>query len=146
MAVDLLTYLPADILTKVDRATMAVGLEGRMPFLDRRVIEFTATLPPALRHSGQPKQILRDVAYRRIPRELLDRPKSGFGIPLDAWLRGPLRTWGDELLSASDAGEHLHLDVVRATWNDHQSGRRNHGYRLWDVLTFLAWSDHRRAR
>lgn len=146
MAVDLLTYLPDDILTKVDRATMAVGLEGRMPFLDRRVIEFTATLPPALRHGGQPKQILRDVAYRRIPRELLDRPKSGFGIPLDTWLRGPLRSWGDELLSATDAGEHLHLDVVRATWNDHQSGRRNHGYRLWDVLTFLAWSDHRRAR
>ena len=145
MAVDLLTYLPDDILAKVDRATMAVGLEGRMPFLDRRIVEFAATLPPDLRHAGQPKQLLRDVLYRRVPRELLERPKAGFGIPLDSWLRGPLRAWGDELLSDACGEQHLHLDIVRATWSDHQRGHHNHGYRLWDVLMFLAWLDARRT-
>ena len=116
-----------------------------MPFLDRRIIEFAASLPTHLRRGGQPKQILRDIAYRRVPSDLLERPKSGFGIPLDAWLRGPLRSWGEELLSAPGAGDHLHLDVIRATWSEHQTGHRNHGYRLWDALSFLAWCDHRRV-
>lgn len=144
MAVDLMTYLPDDILAKVDRATMAVGLEGRIPLLDRRIIEFAATLPPDLFPGAPSKQILREIVYSRVPRELLDRPKAGFGVPLDAWLRGPLRRWGNDLLDDPAAGEHLHLDVIRDVWSAHQQGHHNHGFRLWDVLMFLAWSDDRR--
>jgi asparagine synthase (glutamine-hydrolysing) len=145
MAVDFLTYLPDDILTKVDRATMAVGLEGRVPFLDRRIVEFAARLPHAMRSGdGVSKRVIRDVLYSRVPAELLNRPKTGFGIPLDSWLRAPLRSWGEELLSDPLADRYLQIGPIRQLWDDHQSGRHDHGYRLWDVLTFLAWADARR--
>jgi asparagine synthase (glutamine-hydrolysing) len=146
MAVDFLTYLPDDILTKVDRATMAVGLEGRIPLLDRRIVEFAARLPRSLRGgNGVSKPVIREALYRRVPKHIVDRPKSGFGIPLDAWLRSPLRSWGEELLSDPDAGRHLRVAPIRRVWDEHQSGCHDHGYQLWDVLTFLAWADHRRV-
>jgi asparagine synthase (glutamine-hydrolysing) len=147
MAVDMLTYLPDDILTKVDRATMAVGLEGRVPFLDRRIVEFAASLPMAMRSSdGESKVVLRRLLDRHLPRHLVERTKTGFGIPLDAWLRGPLRPGAADLLAGADAAEWFDPVVLRATWSEHVGGRRNHGYRLWDVLMFLAWMDHRRPR
>jgi asparagine synthase (glutamine-hydrolysing) len=140
MAVDLLTYLPDDILTKVDRATMSVGLEGRVPFLDRRIVEFAATLPMSLRSTdGESKVVLRRLLDRHVPRSLVDRSKTGFGIPLDDWLRGPLRPWAAELLGGEESRDWFDPVALSRTWEDHLGGRRNHGYRLWDVLMFLAW-------
>ncbi|UDY33929.1 asparagine synthase (glutamine-hydrolyzing) [Dermatobacter hominis] len=144
MAVDLLTYLPDDILTKVDRATMAVGLEGRVPFLDRRIVEFAAALPMSMRSSdGESKVVLRRLLDRSVPRHLVDRTKTGFGIPLDAWLRGPLRGWASDLLDGPVASEWFDPTTLRTAWDEHRTGARNHGYRLWDVLMFLAWAEHR---
>ena len=144
MAVDLLTYLPDDILTKVDRATMSVGLEGRVPFLDRRIVEFAARLPMSMRSAdGESKAVVRRLLDRHVPRSMVERTKTGFGIPLDAWLRGPLRAWAGDLLSGPTAGEWFDAATVRSTWDEHLLGVRNHGYRLWDVLMFLAWHDHR---
>ena len=144
MAVDLLTYLPDDILTKVDRATMSVGLEGRVPFLDRRIVEFAARLPMSMRSAdGESKAVVRRLLDRHVPRSMVDRTKTGFGVPLDAWLRGPLRDWAGDLLSGPTAGEWFDAATVRSTWDEHLLGVRNHGYRLWDVLMFLAWHDHR---
>jgi asparagine synthase (glutamine-hydrolysing) len=140
MAVDLLTYLPDDILTKVDRATMSVGLEGRVPFLDRRIVEFAATLPMSMRSTdGESKVVLRRLLDRHVPRSLVDRSKTGFGIPLDDWLRGPLRGWAAELLRGDASRDWFDPVVLTRTWEEHLDGRRNHGYRLWDVLMFLAW-------
>jgi asparagine synthase (glutamine-hydrolysing) len=143
MLADSLWYLPADILTKVDRATMAVGLEARVPFLDRTLLRFAASLPADFRWQGSGKMVSRELLYRRVPRELLERPKTGFGVPLDGWLRGPLRSWGEELLSDPSAGQHLNCGVIRSAWHEHQRGLHNHGHRLWDVLMFLAWADDR---
>lgn len=145
MAVDALTYLPDDILAKVDRAMMAVGLEGRIPFLDLGVVELAASLPFSwLVRDGRSKAPVRDVLERYVPRELVDRPKAGFGIPLGPWLRGPLRTWGEDLLDGDTAAEYFDLDVVRSEWARHLSGRADNGFRMWDVLMFLAWAEERR--
>ena len=142
MALDGLTYLPDDILVKVDRAAMAVSLETRAPFLDRGVIEFAWSLPMHMKiRDGQGKWLLRRLLDRHVPRALVERPKMGFGIPLDAWLRGPLRDWAESLLAEDRLRRegYLNPEPVRAAWRAHLAGQASYGYRLWSVLMFQAW-------
>ncbi|MBZ5523429.1 MAG: asparagine synthase (glutamine-hydrolyzing) [Acidobacteriia bacterium] len=147
MLTDLANYLPDDILTKVDRASMAVSLEARVPILDHHVVEFAWKLPfhCKIRH-GVSKWILRQVLYKFVPPELVERPKMGFGVPIDIWLRGPLREWAEDLLDARSLGSHHLFDVetVRARWKEHLSGARNWQYLLWDVLVFQDWFLHQK--
>lgn len=142
MALDGLTYLPDDILVKVDRAAMAVSLETRGPFLDRDVMEFAWSLPMQMKlRQGGGKWILRRLLDRYIPRSLVERPKTGFGIPLDQWLRGPLRDWAENLISESRLAREGFFDPkpIRAAWLQHQGGKASNGYRLWSILMFQAW-------
>ena len=141
--VDSVAYLPDDILVKVDRAAMASSLETRAPLLDQRLFDFAWSLPVAARLRGHVgKHLLRELLYQQVPRTLVDRPKRGFGVPLAAWLRGPLKEWGADLLDASrlSADGVFAPDVVTKAWHQHQSGVANHEYRLWDVLMFQAWA------
>jgi asparagine synthase (glutamine-hydrolysing) len=144
MLFDLLGYLPDDILAKVDRASMGASLEARAPLLDHRVVEFAWRLPLNQRiRGGESKWLLRRVLDRHVPRALVERPKQGFGVPIDQWLRGPLREWATDLLSEARLAREGYLNPapIHTALRDHLAGRRNVQYQLWVVLMFEAWLD-----
>ena len=149
MFADQISYLPDDILVKVDRAAMAVSLESRVPLLDHRLIEFAWSLPvELLRKDGNSKWPLRQVLYRYVPKALVDRPKMGFGVPIGDWLRGALREWGESLLSEEKLinDTFFNASLVRQAWTSHQSGAQNLQYQLWDILMFQAWYENYQGR
>ena len=149
MLMDTLAVLPDDFLVKVDRAAMGVSLETRTPFLDAAVFDVAWRLPDSMRFTAtQGKRLLREIAYQYVPQNLLDRPKQGFGVPLDAWLRGPLHEWARERLEsqAADERDYPALPAALEAWREHQHGRRNHQDRLWNALMFLEWRRAQAAR
>jgi len=144
MTLDILTYLPDDILCKVDRAAMAVSLETRVPFLDHKVVEFARRLPLGLKlRGGKGKWIVRQALKRHVPEGLFDRPKMGFGVPIEEWLRGDLKDWGASLLTKSRLQQQGYLEAapVLKKWNEHQKSVNNWDAQLWAVLMFEAWVD-----
>jgi asparagine synthase (glutamine-hydrolysing) len=146
---DLLSYLPGDILVKLDRAARHTGLQLRLPLLDQQLVEFAWRIPIDLKlRDGQGKWLLRQVACRYLPRELLERPKMGFSPPIASWLRGPLREWAEELLQPDRLAQQglLEPQLVRRTWEAHQVGRQDAALPMWSVLMFQAWYDEQQQR
>ena len=142
MLQDILGYLPNDILTKVDRASMAVSLETRVPFLDHELVETTFRIPVSMHlYGGKSKAILRNILYKYVPENLIERPKMGFGVPLDQWLRGPLKDWAENLLGENrlnDEGFFV-TKKVRKIWKEHIDGSKNWSSQLWNILMFQSW-------
>ncbi len=146
MFIDLMTYLPDEVLAKVDRATMATGLEARVPLLDHRVVEFAWRLPLSLKlKDGQAKYLLRQILYRYVPKQLIERPKMGFSVPIETWLRGSLRDWAEDLLNPQrlKAEGFFNESIIQKKWIEHVSGKRNWHNQLWGVLMFQAWHSGR---
>ncbi|WP_197524121.1 asparagine synthase C-terminal domain-containing protein [Thermosynechococcus vestitus] len=142
---DMRSYLPEDILRKVDRAAMGISLETRTPFLDPGVLKASMQVPTAMKiRNGQGKWILRQMLYRYIPRELIERPKAGFAIPIDEWLRRPLRPWAEDLLSENALGRAglIKPAPVQGAWQEHCSRRRDWTYQLWVILMLQAWKEN----
>ena len=142
MFLDMATYLPDDILVKVDRASMAASLETRVPFLDHRVVELALRIPVDQKIVGnRGKEVLRKILYKYVPKKLIDRPKQGFGIPLGEWLRGPLREWAEDLISKERLSKEgfFEVEMIHERWNEHLSGKRNWEQSLWSVLMFQSW-------
>lgn len=147
MAMDAQTYMADDILVKVDRAAMANSLETRVPMLDHRIVELAWRMPLGLKiRDGQGKWLLRQVLYRHVPKELIERPKMGFAVPLGDWLRGPLRDWASNLLDPARIRQQgfFHADQINRIWAEHLHGKRNWQHHLWSVLMFQAWVDNER--
>lgn len=145
MFMDMVTYLPDDILVKLDRASMALGLEARVPFLDTRVIEFASSIPLSMKiKNNQGKWILRQLLHRYLPKKLIDQPKKGFGVPIGEWIRGPLRDWAESLLEKSRLEQEGYLEhgPIRKVWQEHLSGRSDHQQILWSVLMFESWLEN----
>jgi hypothetical protein len=148
MSWDMDSYLPDDILVKVDRAAMASSLETRVPFLDHRVVEFAMATPLHFKiRNGCSKWLLRELLAKVLPRPLFDKPKQSFSLPLDAWLRGPLRDWAEALLDVRKLRNSglLDVDAVRRTWAEQLQGRRNHQRAIWTILMFQAWLEQEAA-
>ena len=146
MAMDMHRYLPDDLLVKVDRAAMAVSLETRVPMLDHSVVEYALKVPDEFKiRNGEKKHLLRQLLYRHVPRELIDRPKRGFGAPIEAWLKGALRDWAEDLLAPGKlrANGHFNERLIRQKWNESISGKRDWLAHLWPVLMFQAWEEAR---
>ena len=144
MYTDAASYLPDDILCKVDRASMAVSLETRVPFLDHRLAAVAARIPIGMKIAGgRGKLVIRKLLDRYVPSALTDRPKAGFGVPVGEWLRGPLKDWADDLLSEQRLrrGGMFDVDAIRRRYRDHQSGHRDSTVALWSVLMFESWLD-----
>lgn len=144
MLLDVLTYLPDDILVKVDRAAMASSLETRVPMIDHRVFEFSQRLPRNYKiRDGRGKWLLRQLLYRHVPQAMVDRPKKGFSVPLGAWLRGPLKDWAAALLDPARLSQQglFHAQPIVRKWQEHQSGKRDWSTHLWSILMTQAWLD-----
>lgn len=145
MFLDFMTYLPDDIMVKVDRTSMGASLETRAPFLDHRVVKFACSLPMDMKiRERKSKWILRKILYKYVPPQLIERPKMGFGIPIDSWLRGPLRDWAQSLLDFNrmECEGILKVELIRNRWDEHLSGKRNWQHCLWNILMFEAWKDY----
>ena len=142
MSFDALQYLPDDILVKVDRAAMAHSLETRVPFLDHRLVKFTSRVPLSIKtYNGQQKWLLKKILNKYIPQSLFERPKMGFAVPIAAWLRGPLREWGEEMLNPQSLSEggYFVSSLIRKKWKEHLNGKHNWQVPLWNVLMFQVW-------
>jgi asparagine synthase (glutamine-hydrolysing) len=143
MYMDLVTYLPDDILTKVDRSSMGNSLESRVPYLDdHQVVEFAWRIPLNMKiRKGQGKWLLRQVLYQYVPKWMVERPKKGFGVPIDSWLKGPLRAWAEALLDKKRLldEDFFNPEPILQKWQEHLTGKHNWQYHLWDVLMFQAW-------
>jgi asparagine synthase (glutamine-hydrolysing) len=149
MLLDIVQYLPGDILVKVDRASMAVSLETRIPFLDRRVVELAWRLPFSSKiNAGRTKVLLRELLYRYVPPELVERSKMGFGVPIGAWLRGPLRSWAEALLDPAKMRHqgYFNAESVQPAWRELLRGKNDKNSRLWGIIMFQSWLEANMAK